>query len=98
MCERPALPRLALCERCRRELAPTPLGATLHAFGMTLDEVAELTGLGRATVSRCAAGKPISRASAEALAEVAQVAPEELMRGSPPPLEILDDDERRRVS
>lgn len=61
---------LVVCERCRRELAPTPVQELCEALGWTLDDFAEGTGISRRSAARAMVGCGLAFRTAVKIAEV----------------------------
>lgn len=79
---------LVVCERCRRELAPTPVQEIATALGWTLDDVAENCGVSRRSAARAMVGHGLALRTAAKIAEVLGVPLGVLLDGVEAPVEM----------
>lgn len=79
---------LVVCERCRRDLAPTRVQRALAALEMTIDALAEATGVSRRTCARAVAGFHLARRLATKVSRVTGVPVDALMVDEPAPMAL----------
>lgn len=76
---------LVVCERCRRELAPTRVQRVLEAARMTIDDLAEAAEVSRRSAARAATGHRLAKRLATKVARVTGIPVAALMDDEPVP-------------